>query len=79
MNFFSKLKILYQVKKCFQAVEVLKIGGKLVYSTCTVTVEENEGMVQWALEKFPCLQLIPAEPLLGGPGLRESGLSDAQR
>ncbi|KAL0883162.1 hypothetical protein ABMA27_016608 [Loxostege sticticalis] len=61
------------------AVEVLKIGGKLVYSTCTVTVEENEGMVQWALEKFPCLQLIPAEPLLGGPGLRESGLSDAQR
>lgn len=63
----------------FQAVKVLKDGGKLVYSTCTVTDEENEGMVAWVLEKFPCLELVPAEPLLGGPGLPDKGLTDEQR
>lgn len=63
----------------FQAVELLKVGGKLVYSTCTVTIEENEGMVKWALQKHPCLQLVPAHPLLGGPGLCGHGLDDQQR
>lgn len=57
----------------------MKVGGKLVYSTCTITVEENEGMVAWALEKFPCLQLVPAEPIHGGPGLPNKGLNDEQR
>ncbi|XP_023946918.2 tRNA (cytosine(72)-C(5))-methyltransferase NSUN6 [Bicyclus anynana] len=61
------------------AVRVLKVGGKLVYSTCTITVNENEGMVTWALENFPCIQLIPAEPFYGGPGLPDVGLSDDQR
>lgn len=62
-----------------QAVKTLKVNGKLVYSTCTVTVDENEGMVAWALEKYPCLKLIPAEPLYGGPGLPDAGLSVTER
>lgn len=57
----------------------MKVGGKLVYSTCTITEDENEGLVSWVLEKFPCLKLIPAEPLLGGPGLPNLGLDDEQR
>ncbi|KAJ8731351.1 hypothetical protein PYW07_004515 [Mythimna separata] len=68
-----------QRKLLAEAVKVLKVGGKLVYSTCTITVEENEGMVAWALEKFPCLQLVAAEPILGGPGLPNKGLNDEQR
>ena len=40
-----------------QAVNLLKDGGTLVYSTCTFLIEENEGLVSWALRKFPCLQL----------------------
>ena len=28
-----------------------------MYSTCTVTPQENEQMVAWALQTFPCLQL----------------------
>jgi 16S rRNA C967 or C1407 C5-methylase (RsmB/RsmF family) len=60
-------------------VELLKVGGTLVYSTCTITVEENESMVEWVLEKFPCLKLIPSHPLLGGPGLAGCGLNDEQR
>ncbi|OWR41596.1 hypothetical protein KGM_201672 [Danaus plexippus plexippus] len=61
------------------AVKVLKVGGKLVYSTCTVTVEENEGMVSWVLDKYSCMELIPAEPLHGGPGQPNVGLNDQQR
>lgn len=60
-------------------MKVLKVGGKLVYSTCTVTVEENEGMVSWVLDKYPCMELIPAEPLHGGPGQPNVGLNDQQR
>uniref|UniRef100_A0A8D2IM91 NOP2/Sun RNA methyltransferase 6 n=1 Tax=Varanus komodoensis TaxID=61221 RepID=A0A8D2IM91_VARKO len=45
-------------RKLFRvAVQLLKPGGILVYSTCTVTLSENEEQVAWALETFPCLQL----------------------
>ena len=42
-----------------QAVRLLKKGGILVYSTCTVTLAENEEQVAWALDTFPCLTLQP--------------------
>jgi NOL1/NOP2/sun family putative RNA methylase len=31
----------------------LRPGGALVYSTCTLNVEENERIVQWALDSLP--------------------------
>ena len=34
------------------AYKLLKPGGILVYSTCTFTIEENEGLVQWAKDKY---------------------------
>ena len=40
-----------------KAVDLLRDGGTLVYSTCTVTLEENESVVAWALRTFPCLKL----------------------
>ena len=40
-----------------QAVGLLKDGGVLVYSTCTITPQENEQQVAWALKSFPCLKL----------------------
>lgn len=46
----------------------MKPGGHLVYSTCTLTLAENEGMVAWALETFNCLELRLATPYLGGRG-----------
>ena len=36
---------------------LLKDGGVLVYSTCTITPQENEEQVAWALKSFPCLKL----------------------
>ncbi|XP_066088531.1 tRNA (cytosine(72)-C(5))-methyltransferase NSUN6 isoform X3 [Saccopteryx bilineata] len=60
------------------AVRLLKPGGVLVYSTCTVTLAENEEQVAWALTAFPCLQLQPQEPQIGGEGMMGAGLSVEQ-
>uniref|UniRef100_A0A1A7ZP04 NOP2/Sun domain family, member 6 n=1 Tax=Nothobranchius furzeri TaxID=105023 RepID=A0A1A7ZP04_NOTFU len=48
-----------QRKLFHAAVRLLKRGGVLVYSTCTVTLAENEEQVAWALSTFPCLTLEP--------------------
>lgn len=40
----------------------------MTYSTCTINPEENEAMVRYALDTYPCLRLVPAEPRVGGPG-----------
>ena len=47
-------------KKLFDvAYKLLKPGGFLVYSTCTFTIEENEGLVRWAMETYaPALSVI---------------------
>ncbi|XP_012516349.1 PREDICTED: putative methyltransferase NSUN6 [Propithecus coquereli] len=60
------------------AVQLLKPGGVLVYSTCTITLAENEEQVAWALTTFPCLQLQPQEPQIGGEGMMGAGLSFEQ-
>uniref|UniRef100_A0A8C2VAG1 NOP2/Sun RNA methyltransferase 6 n=2 Tax=Chinchilla lanigera TaxID=34839 RepID=A0A8C2VAG1_CHILA len=57
------------------AVQLLKPGGLLVYSTCTITLAENEEQVAWALGTFPCLRLQPQEPQIGGEGMLGAGLS----
>jgi len=42
-----------QKKLMYSAVSALRAGGILVYSTCTYAPEENEGVLDWALSKFP--------------------------
>ena len=39
------------------AIEILKDGGTLVYSTCTHAPEENEEVVNFVLEKFPEIKI----------------------
>ncbi|XP_074549119.1 tRNA (cytosine(72)-C(5))-methyltransferase NSUN6 isoform X2 [Halichoeres trimaculatus] len=67
-----------QRKLFHTAVRLLKKGGVLVYSTCTVTLAENEEQVAWALDTFPCLSLQPQEPHIGAEGMLGAGLSPEQ-
>jgi 16S rRNA (cytosine967-C5)-methyltransferase len=47
-----------------RAVPLLKPGGFLVYSTCSIEPEENEGIVRRALADFPELELGATKQLL---------------
>lgn len=67
-----------QRKLLWSAVRLLKVGGTLVYSTCTITAAENEGQVKYALQNYPCLELAEQMPNIGGPGLEGVGLTEAQ-
>jgi len=42
-----------QQKLLISAVKMLAPGGTLVYSTCTLTLEENENMINFLLEQYP--------------------------
>ncbi|XP_026812320.1 putative methyltransferase NSUN6 isoform X1 [Rhopalosiphum maidis] len=58
-----------QRKLLINAVDLVKPGGILVYSTCTITLEENEHNVAWVLEKFPQMELIEINSEIGSPGI----------
>ena len=44
-----------------QAADMLRPGGCMLYSTCTFSPMENEGVVEWLLENRPEFELIPAK------------------
>jgi 16S rRNA (cytosine967-C5)-methyltransferase len=54
-----------------------KSGGSMVYSTCSITVEENEMLVERFLKWHPDFRLVKIEPDVGLAGLR--GLDKCRR
>ena len=57
--------------------ERIKDGGVLTYSTCSITVEENEMLIERFLKWHPEFSLEEISPKLGLPGLR--GLTKCRR
>jgi 16S rRNA (cytosine967-C5)-methyltransferase len=57
--------------------EKVKSGGVLTYSTCSITVEENEMIIERFLKWHPEFSLAEINPKIGLPGLR--GLEKCQR
>ena len=69
----------YQKRFVEAAVKLLKRGGTMVYSTCTINADENEDMV-FILSQYACMRLVPLpDNFPGGRGLSNRGLSDEQR
>jgi 16S rRNA (cytosine967-C5)-methyltransferase len=53
-------------------VPMLKVGGRLVYATCSLLQEENEEQVAWLLAAHPNLQLVNASEHFAKHGLKEA-------
>jgi len=67
----------FQWRMLNECVRHVKDGGILVYSSCSIAVEENEMLIQKLLKHHPEFKLVEATPKLGVPGLR--GLTKCQR
>ncbi len=38
--------------------QYVKIGGELIYSTCTINSNENEKQINWFLDKYPNFEKV---------------------
>ncbi len=78
-----------QTRLLVSAVQALKVGGQVVYSTCTLEPEEDEGVLDAVLRQFPdsvriepsAVRLPEPAPGLSGDGERSfaSGVEHAAR
>jgi len=48
----------------------VKLGGKLLYATCSIATEENEFVIERFLKRHPDFKPVDTELKLGLPGLR---------
>ncbi len=53
-----------------QCAEYVKECGFLVYSTCSITVEENEMLIERFLKRHSEFKLVESMPKIGLPGMR---------
>ena len=73
IKMFAKL----QAKMIESSAKHVKEGGFLVYSTCSISLEENEMLLEDFLKRHPEFELSEINPRLGLDGLR--GLSETRR
>ncbi len=62
-----------QLRLLISAIKMAKVGGEIVYSTCTLTLEENELVLQTVLKKYP-VELAEVElPVPSHPAFTKYG------
>lgn len=66
-----------QLQMLNQCADRVRLGGRLVYSTCSISVEENEKVIETFLSLNPRFRLVEIEPKIGEIGMR--GLSECRR
>ncbi|MCD6446348.1 RsmB/NOP family class I SAM-dependent RNA methyltransferase [Candidatus Bathyarchaeota archaeon] len=66
-----------QWKMINNCAEKVKYGGFLIYSTCSITVEENEMLIERFLKRHPEYSLVEINPKIGFPGFR--GMKECRR
>ncbi len=59
---FDRLKKLVNVQQALlvSALKACRPGGEIVYSTCSLSPEENESQIQWLMERYP-IEILPVE------------------
>lgn len=73
INNMSKI----QLEIMNNCADKVKSGGYLTYSTCSITIEENEGVIEAFLKVHPEFKIVDIEPKIGLPGLND--LTKCQR
>jgi 16S rRNA C967 or C1407 C5-methylase (RsmB/RsmF family) len=53
--------VVLQRKLASTGFQLLRQGGVMVYSTCSLEEEQNEGVVRWLLGEYPCAKIIPVD------------------
>ncbi len=62
-----------QYKLLVSALKMLKEGGEIIYSTCTMTIEENELVLDRLMKKFPVEIVECSLPVKSIPGFTTFG------
>jgi 16S rRNA (cytosine967-C5)-methyltransferase len=75
----SKIRVLSRVQSSLlnEGSRYVSPGGFIVYSTCSVTLDENEHLIRDFLDSNPSFDLVPTDPQLGSGGFE--GFAHCQR
>ncbi|KAL2915710.1 hypothetical protein HK105_204656 [Polyrhizophydium stewartii] len=68
LDFVAKMQRL-QRQLLDRAFHLLRPGGQLVYSTCTLGPEENEANIEWVVGQHPSLEIAPLHLDLADPAI----------